>query len=76
MLTTAFLSLWISNVAATSMMLPIVEAVAKQLIKNNKQYRYRHTSISGDPFEKREQLFSLPLQQHLAILVSFGFTYI
>jgi len=34
MLTTSFLSMWISNTATTAMMVPIVEAVLGQ-IKNN-----------------------------------------
>lgn len=33
MITTAFLSLWISNTASTAMMLPVVEAVVQQLVK-------------------------------------------
>lgn len=35
---TGFLSLWISNTAATSMMLPIVIALVKQLAKYNKAF--------------------------------------
>jgi sodium-dependent dicarboxylate transporter 2/3/5 len=38
MIVTAFLSLWISNTAATSMMLPIIDAVVKQLIKADKSF--------------------------------------
>ena len=41
MLVTAFLSLWISNTVTTSMMLPVVNAVVKELIK--------HDSIINDP---------------------------
>ena len=32
---TGFLSLWISNTASSSMMLPIVVALVKQLVKYN-----------------------------------------
>ncbi len=35
---TGFLSLWISNAAATSIMLPIVISVVKQLIKTDSRY--------------------------------------
>ena len=38
MITTAFISLWINNTAATSMMLPGVQAVLEQLVKNDSIY--------------------------------------
>ena len=38
MYVTGFLSLWIQNTAAASMMLPIVIALVKQLSKYNKAY--------------------------------------
>lgn len=41
MLTTAFLSMWISNTAATAMMVPIVEAVALVLEGNNDNMEVR-----------------------------------
>ena len=43
MLTTMFMSMWISNTAATAMMVPIVDAVLQQLYKVNKQ---KNTLIS------------------------------
>ncbi len=38
MMVTGFLSLWIQNTAAASMMLPIVAALVKQVAKYNKAY--------------------------------------
>ena len=35
MLTTAFLSMWISNTATTAMMVPIVEAVLSEIKNEN-----------------------------------------
>jgi len=37
MLTTMFLSMWISNTSATALMVPIVEAVIQQLFKDDEQ---------------------------------------
>lgn len=34
MITTAFLSMWISNTAATAMMLPILEAILVELVRD------------------------------------------
>ena len=49
MLTTMFLSMWISNTATTAMMLPIVDAVAEAInSKVNNQ-----TCISSDNFISR-----------------------
>ena len=38
MIITAFISLWITNTAATVMMLPIVDAVVKQLNKSEESH--------------------------------------
>jgi di/tricarboxylate transporter len=46
MLITAFLSLWISNAASTAMMLPVVEAVVKQLLKFDKIYQKKIVTIN------------------------------
>lgn len=48
MLTTAFLSLWISNTAATSMMLPIVHAVVKKLIQHDSTYHDIQVAYTTD----------------------------
>jgi di/tricarboxylate transporter len=45
MLATAFLSLWISNTAATSMMMPVISAVVKELIKNDPSYHHNTTEM-------------------------------
>lgn len=52
MLVTAFISLWISNTAASSMMLPIVIAIVKQLIKYDKSFHVdtKSNQVSGFSF--------------------------
>lgn len=44
MCVTGFLSLWISNTASTSMMLPIVVALVKQLVKYNPIFSKKKTN--------------------------------
>lgn len=48
MVTTGFLSLWISNTASTSMMLPVVDAVVKELIKHDESYHKEQKDKKGD----------------------------
>jgi len=45
MLTTAFISMWITNTATTAMMTPIMEAVLKQL---DKQFVKENPTATGD----------------------------
>lgn len=57
MLVTAFISLWISNAAATSIMLPIIDGVVKELIKYDTKYhsksmRERSENSSNYPSNK------------------------
>ncbi|XP_076817774.1 Na(+)/citrate cotransporter-like isoform X1 [Clavelina lepadiformis] len=54
MVTTFFLSMWISNTATTAMLLPIVEAVIKELTleRGNKNDSYENHSLSGLTLEK------------------------
>lgn len=40
MITTAFLSMWISNTATTAMMIPIAQAVLLQLVGDNKKVKW------------------------------------
>jgi len=57
MLNTSFLSMWISNLAATALMLPIVDAVLVQL-------RHRTKSIvSISPSAKREHKIKYYLRE-------------
>ena len=44
---TGFLSLWISNVASASMMLPIVIAMVKELTRLDETFRVKEENIYG-----------------------------
>ena len=48
MLTTSFLSMWISNTATTAMMVPIVEAVLGEIKNENIQIRPENNSIDNE----------------------------
>jgi sodium-dependent dicarboxylate transporter 2/3/5 len=45
MAVTAFLSMWISNSAATSIMLPVVLAITDELERLEKDYRDKNQAI-------------------------------
>jgi sodium-dependent dicarboxylate transporter 2/3/5 len=45
MAVTAFLSMWISNSAATSIMLPVVLAIIDELERHGKEYREKKQAI-------------------------------
>ena len=47
MYVTAFVSMWISNTAATSIMLPIGVSLAKQLIKYNDSFDSEETPVNN-----------------------------
>ena len=47
MLTTSFLSMWISNTATTAMMVPIVEAVLGEIKNENIKIRPENNSIDN-----------------------------
>lgn len=57
MLTTAFLSMWISNTATTAMMVPIVEAVLREIrnksLKNRLQKKDFGENIQADEVRKQ-----------------------
>lgn len=57
MLTTGFLSMWISNTATTAMMVPIVEAVLREIrnksIKNRLQKKDFGENIQADEVRKQ-----------------------
>ena len=59
MLTTAFLSMWISNTATTAMMVPIVEAVLREIrnksLKNRLQKKDFGENIQADEVRKRKK---------------------
>lgn len=55
MLPTWFLSMWISNTAATSMMLPILVAVTEQMEKLD----HEHQVDAGDPDDKKNGVASV-----------------
>ena len=61
MITTMFLSMWISNTATTAMMLPIVDAVAEAINSkvNNKQ-KYLQTTLYYVCQRDKESLPLLP----------------
>ena len=48
MLTTSFLSMWISNTATTTMMVPIVEAVLGEIKNENIKIRPENNSIDNE----------------------------
>ena len=64
MVTTSFLSLWISNTASTAMMLPVVEAVVQQLVKCEddinilgfKKLQVLNFSLTFSKFKSRKNL--------------------
>ena len=57
MLTTAFLSMWISNTATTAMMVPIVEAVLREIrnksLKNRLQKKDFGENVQADEVRKQ-----------------------
>lgn len=57
MLTTGFLSMWISNTATTAMMVPIVEAVLREIrikrIKNRLEEEAFGENIQADEVRKQ-----------------------
>ena len=48
MLTTSFLSMWISNTATTAMMVPIVEAVLGEIKNENMKIRPENNGIDNE----------------------------
>jgi hypothetical protein len=58
---TGFGSLWITNTAATSMMLPIALALSKELVKHASGFEKKFDTISGKLYfyNKRKFLLSI-----------------
>ena len=48
MITTSFLSMWISNTATTAMMVPIVEAVLGEIKNENMKIRPENNGIDNE----------------------------
>jgi sodium-dependent dicarboxylate transporter 2/3/5 len=48
MAVTAFLSMWISNSAATSIMLPVTLAISDELERHGKDYRDKKQAIKEE----------------------------
>ena len=59
MSTTAFLSMWISNSAATAMMLPIAGAVLQQLCDTEANAEEREYSLSAAKDGQENQAFEM-----------------
>ena len=53
MLTTMFLSMWISNTATTAMMLPIVDAVAEAINTRAEKVNYIFVRVNISAFDRR-----------------------
>ena len=68
MLTTAFLSMWISNTATTAMMVPIVEAVLREIrnksLKNRLQKKDFGENIQAYEVRKRKKAGGTSLLCH------------
>lgn len=61
MLTTGFLSMWMSNTATTAMMLPIVEAILIELIRDKRHRTPNTINSSGSRnSSSRETIFNDP----------------
>lgn len=48
MIITGFLSMWMSNTATTAMMLPIVEAILTELIKDKRSLSEKTSTVIGN----------------------------
>lgn len=56
---TGFLSLWISNTASASMMLPIVVALAKQIAKYNPLFSKSLKNKSQNNLQSNKYIFGI-----------------